>query len=61
MVNTKWSYEEIERLVVMRRRGYTYQEISKEIGRSVSACYTMTHNIKHAVDPVSYKIRRGDE
>jgi len=54
----RWTDEEIEKLMRRYKQGHSYLEISKELGRTRSSCYTMVHNVMTFNDVVSRNIRK---
>lgn len=56
--NKKWSNEEIDKLMLLYKKRFDYGQLSQELGRSRSACYTMVHNVKMFVDNCSQDIRK---
>lgn len=53
----KWSNEDIDLIILLRKQGYNYDDISGFLGRSISSCTTMVHNIKLGVDNLSNELR----
>lgn len=52
----KWTNHDIELIILLRKQGYKYEDISCMLGRSIYACTTMVHNIKMGVDNLSMEI-----
>ena len=52
----RWSNEDIELIILLRKQGYSHDQISEFIGRSISSVTTMVHNVKLKVDNLSNKI-----
>lgn len=54
----KWCNEDIDLIILLRKQGYSYNDISGFLGRSISSCTTMVHNIKLRVDNLSMELRK---
>lgn len=54
----KWSEEHIELVMVLKKQGYSYDQISEWLGRTPSSIATQVHNIKYRADTLSHKIWR---
>ncbi len=51
-----WSEDDIYKLMEMKNTGFSYEKISKELNRTISACQTQVHNCKYKVDEISSKM-----
>ena len=54
----RWTNDEIDLIVLLRKQGYTFDEISEMLDRSISSCTSMIHNIKLGVDNLSRELRK---
>lgn len=52
----KWNNEDIDLIILLRKQGYSHDDISGFLGRSISSCTTMVHNIKLGVDNLSMEL-----
>lgn len=52
----RWTEDDIDLIVQLKKEGYPYEQIAELLGRSISSCSSMIHNVKLGVDKLSMKI-----